>query len=192
MEDGHSTEDVPDTEDSQSGDTTRMKWQVTKARLNKKNLKKARGKAQFRGLKLRGSPNNLREVVKELKPEQRKAVTEMGLGSILDFDISAVPSKLAYYSVNSFYPKQKYFKTLGGKFTIKGKDVHNVFGLEMGGRVINYREKSNSANNLVKEWRKQFPDAKDGQVSIKMLADRIKEMDVRDTYWFKIHFLVLF
>lgn len=191
-EDADDTDNVVDTEDSYNADKIRKKRQVNKARLSKKKQKIGRGKPQFQGLRHRGTPTTLRDVIKGLKPEQRKAVTEMGLGSILDFDIGAIPSKLAYYAVNSFFPKQKYFKTLGGKFTAKEKDVHNVFGLEMGGRVIVYRERSNSANTLVKDWKNQFPEAKEGQVSIKMLGERIKGMDIQDIHWFKQHVLVLF
>lgn len=92
------TEDLEDTEDSGHADTIRMKRPINTARLSTKKQKHGRGKARFRGLKFRGSPFNLTEILKELKPEQRTAVEEIGLGSILDFDIAAVPTKLAYYA----------------------------------------------------------------------------------------------
>ncbi|KAI3681394.1 hypothetical protein L6452_36189 [Arctium lappa] len=57
-------------------------------------------RSRVRVIRTRTSPHTLHETISALDDDQRKAVTDMGLGSLLTMTIQGVPSKLGFFVVD--------------------------------------------------------------------------------------------
>ncbi|KAI3666800.1 hypothetical protein L6452_41837 [Arctium lappa] len=106
-----------------------------------------RKRPRFANLRTRTSPRTLKETISSLSPEQKKkAVTEMGLVSVLKMAIDGVPSKLAFMQID----------VKSGNIAITVESVHDLLGLPMGGIDLINSEDRDFGLNLTKEWHWQF------------------------------------
>ncbi|KAH6783247.1 hypothetical protein C2S52_008206 [Perilla frutescens var. hirtella] len=67
------------------------------------------------GLKMRTPPKALAHAVEQMNPKQKKAVEELGFGSIQKFRINAVPQKLAYWLLENLDTQSREIKLNNGR-----------------------------------------------------------------------------
>ncbi|CAH1415983.1 unnamed protein product [Lactuca virosa] len=82
-------------------------------------------------------PKMLFDVVKSINKQQRKAVREMRLGSLLTMASNGIPGKLSRYVVNCFDPDKMKINLPVGSIDITSDLIHNLLGIPTGGRKIN-------------------------------------------------------
>ncbi|KAI3758815.1 hypothetical protein L6452_06387 [Arctium lappa] len=90
-------------------------------------------RSRGRVIRTRTSPRTLHETISALDDDQRKAVTDMGLGSLLTMTIQGVPSKLGFFVVDRFDPSSMVIKCNQGVIPITVASIHQVLGLPTGG-----------------------------------------------------------
>ncbi|CAH1436214.1 unnamed protein product [Lactuca virosa] len=74
------------------------------------------------------SPKKFYDIVKSLNKEQKKAVREMGLGSLLRIATNGISGKLACFVVNSFNPSDMKMHLPNAKIDITPALVHDLLG----------------------------------------------------------------
>ncbi|CAH1427002.1 unnamed protein product [Lactuca virosa] len=83
-------------------------------------------------LRTRMSPKKFYDIVKSLNKEQKKAVREMGLGSLLRIATNGISGKLARFVVNSFNPSDMKIHLPNAKIDITLELVHDLLGIPLG------------------------------------------------------------
>nr|GLL27376.1 uncharacterized protein LOC109191529 [Ipomoea trifida] len=82
------------------------------------------------GLKIRALPKILTTAVEQLNPAQRQAVKDIGLGSLLDLQITNFPRQMGLWLVEKFDPRSCTLKLQNGQtIHITADDVAAVLGL---------------------------------------------------------------
>nr|XP_043634810.1 uncharacterized protein LOC122605915 [Erigeron canadensis]XP_043634811.1 uncharacterized protein LOC122605915 [Erigeron canadensis] len=137
---------------------------------------------------IRTSPKSLYEAIGSLSFSQKKCVIEMGFGSLLDFKIAGLSSRIVYYLVNNFDDKNLVLNVGAGKIMVTPDLIHDILGVPLGGVQLGNIDGGEGNDNLVVEWSKQY---KDRQISLVDLKTRIARSQEAD--WnFKINFILLF
>lgn len=85
-----------------------------------------------RVLCLKRGPTKFVEAIKSLNEEQQKAVEDMGFGSLLHFNLTFIPAKLAYEILDNFDIDTCGVKFRRGILHIGDDDVHATLGLPNG------------------------------------------------------------
>lgn len=73
--------------------------------LEQTNVEDDTTRADHDGLKIRALPKILTKVVEQLSPAQRQAVKDIGLGSLLDLQITNLPRQMGLWLVENFNPR---------------------------------------------------------------------------------------
>ncbi|CAH1432239.1 unnamed protein product [Lactuca virosa] len=86
--------------------------------------------------------------------EQKKAVREMGLGSLLRIATNGISGKLARFVVNSFNPSDMKIHLPNAKIDITPELVHDLLGIPLGGKDI-YNTDQCEGKELM-DWKQQY------------------------------------
>ena len=150
-----------------------------------KNTKK------YQTLRPRATSVPLFEVMRCLSPERKKVIIEMGFGELIDFPIGKIPTKLAFFVINSLQTDTMSLKLPTGDITILPTTVKEIFGIPMGERMLERQEgERDSDDPFFEEWNSQFP-AKLKKITTNSLSQVMVETTNAD-YMFKMNFLMLF
>nr|GMC92305.1 uncharacterized protein LOC109155335 [Ipomoea batatas] len=99
------------------------------------------------GLKIRALPKILTTAVEQLNPAQRQAVKDIGLGSLLDLQITNFPRQMGLWLVENFDPRSCTLKLQNEQtIHITADDVAAVLGLPKGNIEITKRTKVDAAD----------------------------------------------
>ncbi|PWA83380.1 hypothetical protein CTI12_AA168030 [Artemisia annua] len=71
-----------------------------------------------------------------LTPERKTMIRQMGFGELIDFPIWKIPTKLAFFVINSLERKTMSLKLPNGDITILPEIMLTVFGIPMGERPL--------------------------------------------------------
>nr|GMD50604.1 uncharacterized protein LOC109155335 [Ipomoea batatas] len=146
-------------------------------------------KADDDGLKIRALPKILTTAVEQLNPAQRQAVKDIGLGILLDLQITNFPRQMGLWLVENFDPRSCTLKLQNGQtIHITADDVAAVLGLPKGNIEITKRTMK-AMPEILKEWR-WFFEKTTAYITPKALKRKMLEVDAADP-WFKRHFALL-
>nr|GMC82096.1 uncharacterized protein LOC109155335 [Ipomoea batatas] len=141
------------------------------------------------GLKIRALPKILTTAVEQLNPAQRQAVKDIGLGSLLDLQITNFPRQMGLWLVENFDPRSCTLKLQNEQtIHITADDVAAVLGLPKGNIEITKRTVK-AMPEILKEWR-WFFEKTTAYITPKALKRKMLEVDAADP-WFKRHFALL-
>ncbi|PWA94318.1 hypothetical protein CTI12_AA062790 [Artemisia annua] len=145
-------------------------------------------KAQEAG---RATAVKLYETMKSLSTERKKMIMEMGFGDLIDFPIGSIPTKLAFFVVNSLDTDTMTLNLPNGKIPILPETVNEIFGIPMGETMLERQRGEREYDDpFIVQWRDQFPaDLK--RITTTNLSQVILETTNAD-YMFKMNFLMLF
>ena len=150
-----------------------------------KNTKK------YQTLRPRATSVPLFEVMRCLSSERKKVIIEMGFGELIDFPIGKIPTKLAFFVINSLQTDTMSLKLPTGDITILPTTVKEIFGIPMGKRMLERQEgERDSDDPIFEQWKSQFP-AKLKKITTNSLSQVMVETTNAD-YMFKMNFLMLF
>ncbi|PWA58878.1 hypothetical protein CTI12_AA397790 [Artemisia annua] len=122
---------------------------------------------------------------------KKKMIMEMGFGDLIDFPIGSIPTKLAFFVVNSLDTHTMTLNLPNGKIPILPETVKEIFGIPMGETMLErQRGERRYDDPFIVQWRKQFP-ANLKRITTTNLSQVILETTNAD-YMFKMNFLMLF
>ncbi|KAH6808346.1 hypothetical protein C2S51_029454 [Perilla frutescens var. frutescens] len=140
-------------------------------------------------LKMRTCPKSLYQAIKKLNTEQKKAVEELGFGSILHLDVRIIPKKLSYWLVDNVDPQSKEIKLNNGRrLRFDAEDVSLILGFPRGPQKLAKMRRS-EPSSMVDKFRNKL--GKDyNRISVSYVRDEmLKERDGGE--WFRRLFMVL-
>ncbi|PWA72323.1 ulp1 protease family, C-terminal catalytic domain-containing protein [Artemisia annua] len=191
-EDGNSTDDdfvSPKKTKIHKVSVSKKKIFTTK-RFEKKGKVGSGNKKGKNRVHLRNPPENLFRVITHLSEIQKNDVRRMGFGEVLEFKISKVPTRLAYWLLDMFDENTCVLDVKGKRINITPDVVNNMLGVPKGDVHIKTRDNSDYRNPLIRQWKEQFgEDVK--KYFNSHVAKEILETK-RGGWMFKLNFLVLF
>ncbi|GER32359.1 E3 ubiquitin-protein ligase, partial [Striga asiatica] len=120
---------------------------------------------------------------------QKRAINEIGFGSIFHLSVYKLPRKLGYWLLDNFQPKTCEIKLQNGHSVhIESKDVALVLGFPNGERAIQKKRKHEQCS-LLEEWGGKFVKDKKKILPTDVSAQMLSNKD--GGLWFIRHFLVL-
>ncbi|PWA55235.1 ulp1 protease family, C-terminal catalytic domain-containing protein [Artemisia annua] len=134
-------------------------------------------------------PASLFKAITSLTHMQRQDVIDMGFGDILEFKISKVPTRLAFWLLEMFDENTCSLNLPGRVIKITRELVRELLGVPMGEVHLDARDEANHRNELTRRWKAQFGTIKRHYST--HVAKLIVEKK-RSGWLFKINFLVLF
>ncbi|XP_056682536.1 uncharacterized protein [Spinacia oleracea] len=143
-------------------------------------------------LRTRMSPASLYNMIKDLDPNQRKAVEDIGFGSLLTLGFGELYSKLNLFLVQNFEPYGRTLYLQDGKLNIDVEDVHLTLGLPMGAKVVKGATSDNDTEEfsvLLNKWRDIW-GLKTGSPETSKMCHKILKLGSGDD--FKRSFVVFF
>nr|GMC86937.1 uncharacterized protein LOC109191529 [Ipomoea batatas] len=139
-------------------------------------------------LHIRSLPTRITKNVVRLNPAQQQCVREMGMGNILDLNITNIPRRLGLWLVENFDPRSCTLQLQNGQsIHITAADVAATLGLPMGQIEITKRA-ARAVPEILQEWRAIFE--KTTCITPVAMITRMLETDAGDP-WFKRHFALL-
>ncbi|XP_076924089.1 uncharacterized protein LOC143586421 [Bidens hawaiensis] len=160
----------------------------------KKSEKKKRMvslKNKWFGIFTRSNPRQLCLCISRLKKKQRQAVSEMGFGEMLTFNVDGIPAKLGHYVVDNFDVDEMEIKVANGEIKVDAESVHRLLGIPCNGIAVDSLTKNNKLHPAVKSWRERYPIGE--YVSPTQIVKKVTEDDDDDDgFNFKLDFLMLF
>ncbi|CAA0814655.1 Unknown protein [Striga hermonthica] len=130
------------------------------------------------------------KAVTGLTDAKKRAVREMGLGSLLDLAITSAPSKMGFWLVENFNHMDRKLQLYGGeKVHVKEYDVHAVLGLPHGEIEISNKKKR-ASSTLLDEWIRMFDVRNTSNITTSKVLEKM-DTCVDGDDWFKRHFIVL-
>nr|GLL42403.1 uncharacterized protein LOC109155335 [Ipomoea trifida] len=140
-------------------------------------------------LHIRSLPTRVTKNVVRLNPAQQQCVREMGMGNILDLNITNIPRKLGLWLVENFDPRSCTLQLQNGQsIHITAADVAATLGLPMGQIEITKRA-ARAVPEILREWRAIF-EKTTACITPAAMITRMLETDAGDP-WFKRHFALL-
>lgn len=79
--------------------------------------------SKFPRVLIKSFPGPLFEVIKDLTDEQKESVTGLGFGSMLEFEINAMPSRLGYWLLERFDAETETLKVFGKSIEVTSEVV---------------------------------------------------------------------
>nr|GMD82664.1 uncharacterized protein LOC109191529 [Ipomoea batatas] len=146
-------------------------------------------RADVDGLRIRALPKILTKPVEQLSPAQRQTVKDIGLGRLLDLQITNLSRQMGLWLVENFDPRSCTLQLQNGQtIHITVDDVAAVLGLPKGHIEITKRT-TKALPEILKEWRWIF-EKTIAYITPKALTRKMIEVDAADP-WFKRHFALL-
>ncbi|KAL4592180.1 hypothetical protein LXL04_005166 [Taraxacum kok-saghyz] len=99
--------------------------------------------------------------MQNLKKATKEYVREIGLGHLLQMKVDGSPTKIGYYAVKNFDPKNMVLKVNKGVINITREHVHKLLGLPLGRVKIDDMEYRSKEDKTVDDWYDQFDGRKD-------------------------------
>ncbi|CAH1432152.1 unnamed protein product [Lactuca virosa] len=134
------------------------------------------------------SPKKFYDFFKSLNKEQKKAVREMGLGSLLRIATNGISGKLARFVVNSFNPLDMKIHLPNAKIDITPELVHDLLRIPLGGKDI-YNIDQCEGKELM-DWKQQYnfkamrpSDNKPGTCKTTVLPHLLGKTPMREIDW---------
>jgi hypothetical protein len=128
-------------------------------------------------------------VVKVLTDAQRETVIKMGFGRMLTINTDSIPSKLAYFIMDSFDESTMEIKLQNGSIKVDENEVSNLLGLKNMGIVLENKEKRKDAEVMKKkEWESLY---KGKLITPANIVKRIEENKDDVSWRFKYDFLTV-
>ena len=134
---------------------TEKKKNPTKAKIQTGDVMKPKT------IQLRTSPKVLHSAMHNLKKATQEYVREIGLGHLLQMKVDGSPTKIGYYAVKNFDPKNMVLKVNKGVIKITREHVHKLLGLTLGRVKIDNMEYRFKEDKTVDDWYNQFDGRKD-------------------------------
>lgn len=107
-------------------------------------------------LRTRSSPHPFYLAVATLKANQQACVAKLGFGSLLDFKVDGIPSRLGFYVVNNFDSKELVIRLSGGRsLPVNAEVISEMLGLKNEGYDIMKAEVSGN-EGMIREWKNQY------------------------------------
>ena len=129
------------------------------------------------------------EAMHGLSIERKKEIRKMGFGDLVDFPINELPTKLAFYVVDSLDVEGMNLRLPTGNLKISPQTVKFVLGLPKGSRRLERNEGEREKNDrFEQEWKDQFKDEK--KLTINSISKQISKTTNTD-FIFRMNFLML-
>ena len=110
-------------------------------------------------LRARATSVPLFKAMRNLTPERKTMIRQMGFGELIDFPIGEIPTKLVFFVVNSLDTKIMSLTLSTGEIPILPETVQTVFGIPMGERPLERQEGDRENDDpFLANWRSQFPE----------------------------------
>lgn len=138
-------------------------------------------------LRTRTSPKNLWDTVKALNENQRAAVREIGLGSLLDITLDRIPYKLGFYVVDNLDTTSMTVKLSNGHIPITVASIYRLLGLPIGGLDLNSMAPLIGDADISKPWKRQYTKEMMRPKDVMNMIKRTGDYGVN----FKLNFLVV-
>lgn len=126
------------------------------------------------------------EAMHGLSKERKKVIRKMGFGDLIDFPINEVPTKLAFYVVDSLDVEGMNLRLPTGNLQVSPQTVKMVFGLPRGSRRLEGEREKNEL--FEQEWKDQFKDEK--KLTTYAISKQISKTTNID-FIFRMNFLML-
>ncbi|KAK9073419.1 hypothetical protein SSX86_007743 [Deinandra increscens subsp. villosa] len=131
-------------------------------------------------------------MLESLSEEQKKAIENIGFGSVLSFSLNMVPTGLGFWLVKNYDAKNNTLNIGTEKISVTPLEVSEILGVPMGKELVSEKERPrDTTDEVLAEFKGQFTEA---------IAKRIKLGDVlgiiesqKEGGWvFILNFLVVF
>ncbi|KAK9049308.1 hypothetical protein SSX86_031724 [Deinandra increscens subsp. villosa] len=131
-------------------------------------------------------------MLESLSEEQKKAIENIGFGSVLSFSLNMVPTGLGFWLVKNYDAKNNTLNIGTEKISVTPLEVSEILGIPMGKELVSEKERPrDTTDEVLAEFKGQFTEA---------IAKRIKLGDVlgiiesqKEGGWvFILNFLVVF
>ncbi|KAL4574305.1 hypothetical protein LXL04_021134 [Taraxacum kok-saghyz] len=99
--------------------------------------------------------------MQNLKKATKEYAREIGLGHLLQMKVDGSPTKIGYYAVKNFDPKNMVLKVNNGVINITREHVHKILGLPLGHVKIDNMEYWSKEDKTVDDWYDQFDGKND-------------------------------
>ncbi|GJX69527.1 hypothetical protein Tco_0305254 [Tanacetum coccineum] len=159
----------------------------SKVRKEKKTSKKS--KKVSTTLRTRSSPKAMYLAFATLNPSQQACVAKMGFGSLLDFKVDGIPSRLGFYVVDKFDPVAMEIKLKNDSLVVNKEVISEMLGLTNEGDNILMNEVSGN-EEMIKDWKDQF-DVPEKDITPSIIKSKIRRSTVVD-FNFKLNIIMLF
>lgn len=130
------------------------------------------------------------EYIHNLNYNQITVVREMGFESIIDLQISHIPTGLGFWLVKNFNDKTGVLDIGVKRIEITANLVHSLLGIPMGEHDVNEMTRARDTDIVVNEWRRQFTNFPKNASPGWLLEQMDKRSDSGRT--FVLNFLVAF
>ncbi|GKA42749.1 hypothetical protein Tco_0735409 [Tanacetum coccineum] len=124
-----------------------------------------------------------------LNPSQQACVAKMGFGSLLDFKVDGIPSRLGFYVVDKFDPVAMEIKLKNDSLVVNKEVISEMLGLMNEGDNILMNEVSGN-EEMIKDWKDQF-DVPEKDITPSIIKSKIRRSTVVD-FNFKLNIIMLF
>ncbi|KAJ9547567.1 hypothetical protein OSB04_020110 [Centaurea solstitialis] len=111
---------------------------------------------RYENLKTRTSPKTLYDTVVDLTNEKKKAVSDLGFGSMLNMTMDGITQKLAYYIVDSLNTTKMEISIETGPIPVTLNSIHELLGLLNCGEDITQVDDEFYGKELHITWKQQF------------------------------------
>lgn len=174
----------------------RGKEESSKIRENQKRNKKFSehnddiGKMETGTINITGcaSVKHLFDAMRGLSNKRKKVIRNMGFGELIDFPISEIPKKLAYFVVDILDTTSMALVCPTGKIQLNKEMVKKILGIPMGRRKLKREGEREFDDPFLRDWKQQFKNV--NQITIKALSEVIIETKKAD-YMFRMNILTL-
>lgn len=133
-------------------------------------------------------PKPLAGVMTSLNQNQKKAIRDLGFGSLIGFDIIDLPLDLLFYVVDSFDNEEMLIRTSKGDIKCDRDAVFDVFGIR--GGTVDIKSLDKVSDSFHKDWCNQFDNVRD--ITTSEIESAITNSNGATDEFFKMNFLMLF
>ena len=117
-------------------------------------------------------------------------VTKIGFGSIINFDIRSLPSKLGLWLVSNYDPTSDELNLGTHVIKVTAQTVHEILGIPLGKVKFNKLKNPSMKNHVVAEFRKQYYNGQKLPTPRNVLDHLAKSKDTGRL--FKLNFLTVY
>ncbi|XP_057803571.1 uncharacterized protein LOC131018895 [Salvia miltiorrhiza] len=144
---------------------------------------------KFPSLYTRTTPSSFYDALQQLNDDQKKAVHDIGFGSILSLQVKKLPCRLAYWILEKFDERRCELELDGGsRVKITEDDVYRVYGFPKGTETIPIFSRATN-NALCEQWAAFFGFASCEKIKIGLVLREMLDCTTGGT-WFKHHFMI--
>lgn len=140
-------------------------------------------------LRARATIKPLFEATHGLSVERKRLIRHMGFGDLIDFPIEELPTRLAFFIVDSLDVETMNLRLPTGNLQISPQTVKVALGLPKGTRRLERNEGQTEKNDkFEEEWKEQYKD--ENKLTINAISKQIRKTRNTD-FIFRMNFLML-